>query len=131
MRGPKSAASLALSVIAPVRRLEPPPGMSDPQRRVWADVVVGVPAGHFQPSDTILLRRLCAAVAAAERIERAIDAEPDAARLGPLLDAQSKAANTIANTGAKLRLWSARYRPPGKAPPEPSPIERLRLRGLI
>ena len=97
-------------------------------RAAWLKTVASVPAGHFQPADEALLRRLVNAIVSAERCEAAMEAEPDAAKLRPLIEAHAAATRTLVSVGGKLRLWGDRRRKP--LPPM-TPLERLRAQGLI
>jgi hypothetical protein len=112
------------------RRLEPPPTLPDAQKKVWADIVIGTVPGHFRPSDAVMLRHLTFAMVKAEHLTQLLEPETDPARLAALFDAYDKALATIARAGSKLRLWQERNRPPTIVP-EPSPLERLKMRGLI
>ena len=117
-------------VPVPSRRLDPPATLPDVQKQIWADVIVGMPPDHFRPNDGLLLRHLCAATAKADELALALETETDPARLELLLGAHARAVTSMVNTGVKLRLWTARNRAPSKLP-EPSPLERARMQGII
>jgi hypothetical protein len=126
--------SFAAHLVPPLpllgQRLDPPPSLPEAQRRVWVDVVMGMPPGHFRPTDALLLRHLCTATAKADELALMLETNTDVARLAPLLDAHAKAVATMTSAGVKLRLWTARNRAPTKVP-QPSPLERAFMEGRI
>lgn len=107
--------------------LRPPADLGPAERGAWLKVVASVPPGHFQAADEPLLRRLVNAIVSAERCEAAMEAEPDATKLRPLVETHAAASRTMISAGAKLRLWGHRRKP---LPPL-SPLERMKLEGLI
>jgi hypothetical protein len=69
-RGRKSAASLQVVPLVPGQgRPPPPPGLDRLERRVWRDVVAALPAHWLDPAGQLVLRRLVAQAAIAERRE--------------------------------------------------------------
>jgi phage terminase small subunit len=44
---------------AGLRRLRPPASLSKPAKAAFVDLVVNMPAGHFEPADVVLMTRWC------------------------------------------------------------------------
>ena len=60
----KSAAALTVvAVDGRASRLKPPPTLSEPERRVFVDIVSACNPGHFHACDLPLLARYCEAAA--------------------------------------------------------------------
>jgi hypothetical protein len=69
-RGRKSAASLSVVPLVPGQgRPEPPKGLDKWERRIWREVVDALPAHWVDPAGQLLLQRLVAQAAVAERRE--------------------------------------------------------------
>jgi hypothetical protein len=99
-RGRKSAASLTVIPVVPGQgRPEPPESLDALERRIWRDVVDAMPSHWFDLAGQLVLRRLVAQAAIAERREarlrelRALDRDSgeDAEALAVLHSASAKA----------------------------------------
>jgi hypothetical protein len=99
-RGRKSAASLTVIPVVPGQgRPEPPESLDALERRIWRDVVDAMPSHWFDLAGQLVLRRLVAQAAIAERREarlrelRALDQDSgeDAEALAVLHSASAKA----------------------------------------
>jgi hypothetical protein len=60
-RSPSALALLSVTGEGP--RLTPPPGLSEAEKKIFADVVLSVPPAHFQVSDGPLVAAYCRAAA--------------------------------------------------------------------
>src|SRR5215831_874613 len=66
----KAAAELAVVPLVPGRgRPEPPPDLDPLEQGVWRDVVAALPGHWIDPAGQVVLRRLVAQAAVAERQE--------------------------------------------------------------
>ena len=96
-RGRKSALSVVPQVPGEGRP-KPPASLDALERRIWRDVVDALPAHWLDPAGQLILRRLVAQAAIAERRERRLralravdqDAGEDAAELATLHGVSSK-----------------------------------------
>jgi hypothetical protein len=72
--GRRSSAELSTypSYRPPVERLQSPPGLSEPARKVFVGIVTTTKPNHFEPSDLPLLCRYCEATALAQQAEAAL-----------------------------------------------------------
>jgi hypothetical protein len=69
-RGRKSSASLSVVPVVPGQgRPKPPAGLDSLEKRIWRNVVDALPAHWLDPAGQIILRRLVAQAAIAERRE--------------------------------------------------------------
>jgi hypothetical protein len=69
-RGRKSSASLSVVPVVPGQgRPKPPTGLDSLEKRIWRNVVDALPAHWLDPAGQIILRRLVAQAAIAERGE--------------------------------------------------------------
>jgi hypothetical protein len=67
VRGPRTAAELAVVPEARVEPLPAPEDMGDAQRDVWLLIARSVSREHFRPSDIPLLRSFCEATVLCDR----------------------------------------------------------------
>jgi hypothetical protein len=111
----------------PRRHDTPPADLGPVARAVWVRTLALAPPGHFQTADEPLMRRFVAATLNVERVETAMAAESDPAKLKPLADAHASLSRTVVAIGGKLRLWGHRRKP---LPPM-SPLERAKMEGRI
>jgi hypothetical protein len=105
----KAAAELAIVPLVPGQgRPEPPPDLDPFERGVWRDVVAALPGHWIDPAGRVVLRRLAAQAAIAERQEmrlrqlRAQDADNTEAA-AELTIAHGAVAKTVAQLLAQLR----------------------------
>ena len=108
-RGRKSASSLSVVPLVPGQgRPDPPAGLDSLEQRIWRDVVDALPAHWLDLAGQIVLRRLVAQAAIAERREVRLrqmrsqgqDAGDDADALATLHGASAK---TVAYLLGQLR----------------------------
>jgi hypothetical protein len=101
-----SAASLTVAAFRPgLRRLEPPSDLQGAERQVWMQTVGGLPAGHFLPEDTEILRAYCASAALERRAASELQASPLAGdRPSPWLKIHISAIRSMAQMSIWLRL---------------------------
>jgi hypothetical protein len=133
-RGRKSQAALSVVPLVPGQgRPEPPRGLDKLERRIWREVVDAMPAHWIDPAGEVVLRRLVAQAAIAERREARLrqlraqdqDATEDATQLAtehgiaskivgyllsqlratPRSRMVSRAAGPQAESAPKLRPW--------------------------
>jgi phage terminase small subunit len=104
--------------------------LSDPERRVFIEIVAACDANHFQPSDLPLVCRYVEAVVLAEEAARelreegaVVDCKPS-----PWITVQEKAVRALVAVSMRLRL-SPQARQPNnpKRPPTVSAYERMNL----
>ena len=102
----KSTAALTvIAVDGRASRLKPPPTLSEPERRVFVDIVSACNPGHFHACDLPLLARYCEAAAlgdlAAIELRRGavIDGKPS-----PWIVVQEKAVRAMVSLSMRLRL---------------------------
>jgi hypothetical protein len=101
--GRKSAEAVAL---APYRgepaRLRPSPGLTEAERRLFADIVLASSPGHFQEVDRPLLDCYVRALVLVESTTRTIAANPDDASPA-LLKTQAQAFRMVDRLAMRLR----------------------------
>jgi phage terminase small subunit len=91
----------------PDSRLQPPPSLKDPERRVFIDLIAASPSGQFQPSDMPLL---CLWATAAAQVEQAAGELAAGGmvttdgKVSPWFTIQQQAARTLALLALRLRL---------------------------
>jgi len=127
----KSAAALTVvAVDGRASRLRPPPTLSEPERKVFGDIVSACNPGHFHACDLPLLARYCEAAALGDlaavelRKGAVIDGNPS-----PWIVVQEKAVRAMVALSMRLRL-SPQARQPhnaGRRPPPASYYERMAL----
>lgn len=111
-RGRVSAASLAITTVAPIQVIErqrPPHDLSDEEVEVWAAVVDTEPADWFSPATAPLLTQYCRHVIHARRIgellERATsDPALEVRDYDRLLKMQERESRAIATLATKMRI---------------------------
>jgi len=109
-RGRKSPAELAVvPVLVPgAGRPEPPPDLDSLEQHIWREVIAALPPHWIDPAGQLILRRLTAQAAIAERLEiqlrqlRAADQDSGEAA-GVLATKHDLAAKAVANLLAQLR----------------------------
>jgi phage terminase small subunit len=116
MQGPgrQSVTALSVAPVAPWARIEPPPHLTESQRKLWADVVATKPAEWFKADSAPVLETYCQAVDNYRRTQQALDETPalDLAQYRTLSDLSSKQAALVASLATKLRLTpQSRYTP--------------------
>ena len=72
-----------------VRRLKPPPGLPEAEKKVFLDLIGAVPAAQFQPSDLPLVTRFCELTILAQRAAEGL-------RNAPLVDDNGKPSAWVA-----------------------------------
>ena len=108
-RGRKSAASLVVVPLVPGQgRPEPPVELDTLEARVWREVVAALPAHWIDPAGQLILRRLVAQSAIAERLEERIRAlrsqgQDDSKEAGALAARHDVAGKAVANLLTQLR----------------------------
>jgi hypothetical protein len=105
-RGRKSAASLATPRLdGRPARLRPPASLSEPERRVFLDLVGACDARHFVPSDLPLLRRYVEAVALGDLAAQELrGGAVVAGRVSPWVIVQEKSVRAMGLLSLRLRL---------------------------
>lgn len=114
-RGRKSAASMAVGVVAPVgveNRLAPPAHITDAERDVWVSVIADQPASAFTPTHAPLLEMYCRHVIQARLIadeilnfDRAWLADDEGLRrYDRLLAMQEREGRAASSLATRLRL---------------------------
>jgi phage terminase small subunit len=105
-RGRKSAAALSvIPVDGKPNRLQPPPSLSEAERKIFIDIVTACEPQHFRPADLPLLVRYVEACVLADQAAEQL-------RLGPVIDGkpspwvtiQEKAVRAIVALSMRLRL---------------------------
>jgi hypothetical protein len=108
-RGRKSAASLAAVPLVPGRgRPEPPADLDSLEQRVWREVVDALPGHWLDPAGQLVLRRLAAQAAAAERYEARLrqlraEGQDRGEDVDALVAVHGVAAKTVAHLLGQLR----------------------------
>jgi hypothetical protein len=93
------------SASSPLSRLHPPPTLSEPERRIFLDLISACAADHFRQSDLPLLCRYCEAIDLAERAAKELRSSPVfAGKISPWVIVQEKAGRTIIALSMRLRL---------------------------
>jgi hypothetical protein len=108
-RNRSSAALAVVPVLVPgAGRPEPPPDLDPLEQRVWREVIAALPPHWVDPAGQLILRRLAAQAAIAERLEvrlrqlRAAD-QDSGEEAGVLTAKHDLAAKAVANMLAQLR----------------------------
>jgi hypothetical protein len=105
----KAAAELAVVPLVPGRgRPEPPPDLDPLEQGVWRDVVAALPGHWIDPAGQVVLRRLVAQAAVAERQEMRLrqlrgQEQDDREEAAELTIAHGAVAKTVAQLLAELR----------------------------
>jgi hypothetical protein len=116
------------------RRLRPPAGLPDPERRVFLDLVATTPPSQFAPSDLALLVRWCELVVLAARAAEGMRSAPLVTADGkpsPWVALHASAVKGITMLALKLKLSPQARAPkaPKKLPGPMSYYERMNLEG--
>ena len=105
----KSAAALAVVSLVPGQgRPEPPADLDSLEQRIWRDVVAALPGHWVDPAGQVVLRRLAAQAAVAERQEMRLrqlraQEQDDQEEAAELTIAHGAVAKTVAQLLAQLR----------------------------
>jgi len=105
----KSAAALAVVSLVPGQgRPEPPADLDSLEQRIWRDVVAALPGHWVDPAGQVVLRRLAAQAAVAERQEMRLrqlraQEQDDREEAAGLTIAHGAVAKTVAQLLAQLR----------------------------
>jgi hypothetical protein len=124
----KSAASLGFpTVTGSPERLRPPPGLSEPERAIFLDLVAGTKPDAFRSSDTPLLAAYCRAIALEIRSAQELSNGDDKA-----LTRWAQAIKSMVALSMRLRLSPQARAPnnpsrPGRPEPVMSYYDRMRL----
>jgi hypothetical protein len=116
------------------RRLRPPVGLPDPERRVFLDLVATTPASQFAPSDLPMIVRWCELCVLAERAAEGlrsnalvtVDGKPS-----PWVALHASAVKGLTLLALRLKLSPQARAPkaPKKLPVPMSFYERMNLEG--
>jgi phage terminase small subunit len=88
-----------------LKRLEPPADVQGIDRDIFKATVASLPASHFLPEDTEMLRAYCAAAAMARRAAAEMQASPLAGdKPSPWLKVHTTAIRSMAQMSVRLRL---------------------------
>jgi phage terminase small subunit len=89
-------------------RLRPPASLSKPGKAAFVDLVVNMPAGHFQPADISLMTRWCELLVMCEAASRELETSSkmvDAdGKPSPWLRIYLDCTKTLSNLALRLRL---------------------------
>lgn len=103
----KSAAALAAPPIDVGRvRIEPPPSLSAPVRKIFQEVVTSVEASHLRPCDVPTLESFCESVhlARTAAAQIALEGAVIDGRASPWVGILERAHRSVASLGRALRL---------------------------
>lgn len=103
----KSAAAKSIAVDGKPTFIEPRPGLSEPLRKLFAEIVRSTQPAHFVPSDRVLIERYAEAISLAEQAQERLEAEGPVTREGrvsPWIVVQEKAHRSAVALAGKLRL---------------------------
>jgi phage terminase small subunit len=121
-RGRKSSASLAIRAVdGGPSRMKPPASLSQPERKVFVDLVATTDAEHFQASDLPLLASYSRAVAMDEMAARELQEHGAVinGRPSPWIIIQEKAQRSVVALAMRLRLSPQSRKQYATAPAKP------------